>query len=200
MRTLIHLVRHAEVHNPDNIFYGRLEGFHLSERGYRQAEALGRWFAERPLDAVFSSPLTRAQETASAIAGPHDLEVVTEEDLIETETKIQGKYGDRRLFRNPFNVRYFWNPLLPSWGEPYGAIRTRMGAAIERIREKYEGGEAVAVSHMTPIMVARLATESNAKQPWRAGIPCDKASVTTLEFEGSDYVATRYEPVGSSVD
>ena len=37
--TVIHLVRHAEVQNPDNIWYGHLEGFSLSARGRETAEA-----------------------------------------------------------------------------------------------------------------------------------------------------------------
>ena len=200
MRTLIHLVRHAEVHNPDNIFYGRLEGFQLSERGLRQAEALGKHFAERPLDAIYSSPLTRAQQTATAIATPHDIEITVDEDLLESESRLEGKYGDKRLFKNPFNARLFINPLRPSWGESYDSIRSRMLAAVERMREKYAGGEVVAVSHMTPILVARLGIESNPKQPWRAGISCSRASVTSFEFDGDRYVSTRYEPVGSAIN
>ena len=33
-RTLVHLVRHGEVHNPDKVLYGRLDGFHLSDLEY----------------------------------------------------------------------------------------------------------------------------------------------------------------------
>ena len=38
MGTTIHLVRHGEVENPKGVIYGRLPGYHLSERGKRQAE------------------------------------------------------------------------------------------------------------------------------------------------------------------
>lgn len=198
-QTLIYLVRHAEAFNPDNIWYGRLDGFSLSERGLRQAEALGDHFAGRPLAAVFASPLTRAAQTASAIAARHDLEVMTEEDIIESEAFLQGFPGDRRLFRNPARLRYFVNPYRPTWGEPYPSIRARMGRAIAGLRDAHRGGEVVAVSHQTPVLVARLMYEQNPKPPWRAKVPCERASITALVFDGDRFVEAIYEPVGSSV-
>ncbi|HEX2179878.1 MAG TPA: histidine phosphatase family protein, partial [Actinomycetota bacterium] len=133
-QTLIHLVRHAEVENPDNIWYGRLEGFVLSERGLRQIVALADHLALKPIAAVYSSPLTRAVQTAEAIAASHGLPVKVIEEIIESEAKLQGLPGDRRLFRNPANLRYFVNPLRPSWGEPYRSIRERMGRAVAAMR------------------------------------------------------------------
>lgn len=199
MKTLVHLVRHAEVHNPNNIFYGRLEGFRLSARGLRQVEALAEYFSSHTIAAVYTSPLARAIETATPIANRHGLDINVDEDLIESESKIQGKYGDLRMFRNPFNARHFVNPLRPTWGEPYASIGARMISAIERMRDKHAAQEAVAVSHMTPVLVGRLRIEGNPRPPWRAGLPCRRASVTTLEFDESRYVATHYEPIGSSV-
>ena len=199
--TLIHLVRHAEVENPGNIWYGRLDGFVLSERGLRQTQALGAHFANHDIRAVYSSPLVRAVQTAEAIAYPHvnSLSVEMDEDLIESETKLQGMPGDRRLFRNPMNLRHFLNPFRPSWGESYASIQERLERAIKRMRDAHGGGEVVAVSHMTPILVARLAFEGKPKPPWRASLPCARASVTTIKFDGERYVSTRYEPVGTTV-
>lgn len=197
--TTIHLVRHAEVENPDNIWYGRLEGWVLSERGLRQVLVLAEHFAARPVAAVYSSPLTRAIQTSDPIAAPHDLKVQVSEDIIETEAKLQGLPGDRRLFRNPANVRYFVNPMKPSWGEPYPAIRARMARAVDQMRQDHPGTEVVAVSHQTPILVARLMYENNRKQPWRAKVPCDRASITSLVFEDGEFVGVEYQPVGNSV-
>jgi broad specificity phosphatase PhoE len=199
-RTLVHLVRHAEVENPNNIWYGRLEGWKLSERGLRQAEMLADYFADNRIEAVYSSPLTRALQTAEPIAARHGLEVNEEEDILESEAYLQGLPGDRRLFRNPLNLRYFLNPLRPSWGEPYKSIRARMARGVERIRDAHPGGEVVAVSHQTPVLIARLHFERSPKPPWRAKLPCERASVTTLEFEDGAFVRTIYEPVASFID
>jgi broad specificity phosphatase PhoE len=199
MRTLVHLVRHAEVENPSNVWYGRLDGYVLSERGLRQAKALAELFAERDLSAIYSSPLARALQTAGAISEATGLEVREDVNLIETITHLEGGPADWRVFRNPRNLRYFLNPLRPTWGEPYPQVRRRMLAAIDRIRTENPGGEAVAVSHMSPILIARLMIEGVRRPPWATGTPCARASVTTLAFEGDRYVETRYVEVGTGV-
>ncbi|CAN5901566.1 histidine phosphatase family protein [soil metagenome] len=199
-KTLIHLVRHAEVENPDNIWYGRLDGWVLSERGLRQIAALADHFAGTRLAAVYSSPLTRAIQTSTAIATPHGLDIRIIKDIIESEAHLQGMPGDRRLFKNPANVRYFVNPMRPSWGEPYVSIRARMAQAVGRMRTEHAGGEVVAVSHQTPVLVARLMFEKNPRPPWRANVPCQRASITTLVFEDDQFLGSQYLPVGSAID
>ncbi|BCX02245.1 MAG: hypothetical protein KatS3mg053_0183 [Candidatus Roseilinea sp.] len=70
------LIRHA---TNDFVKTGRLPGqtpnIHLNDEGRKQAEALGRALRERPLDAVYSSPLERAIETAWRVAAPHGLPI-----------------------------------------------------------------------------------------------------------------------------
>ena len=61
-------MRHGEVHNPERILYGRLPGYHLSDRGRRQAQAVADSLADNDIVAVVASPLQRAQETAAPIA------------------------------------------------------------------------------------------------------------------------------------
>ena len=67
-KTIVHVMRHGEVHNPDKILYGRLPDYHLSERGRAQAQAVADWLALRDIVYVVASPLERAQETAEPIA------------------------------------------------------------------------------------------------------------------------------------
>lgn len=200
MTTLVHLVRHAEVHNPSKTWYGRLEGFELSERGHRQAQALADHFENRDIAAVYSSPLIRAIQTARPIAESHGLEVVVEEEIIESETLLEGKPGDRRLFYNPLNIRYFLNPFRPSWGESYQSIATRMLNAIKRMREAHPNQEVVAISHMTPIVVARHRATGDRRPAWMATPRVvGRASVTTLEFDGHKLDNVGLEEVGRSV-
>ncbi|MFW5691933.1 MAG: histidine phosphatase family protein [Chloroflexota bacterium] len=90
MQTTIYLLRHGEVHNPEQILYGRILGFRLSENGQRQAQAAGTYLAEQQLTAVYASPQQRAQETAGFIAAPHKLPVHTEDRLDETYTPFDG--------------------------------------------------------------------------------------------------------------
>ena len=48
-KTIVHVMRHGEVYNPDKILYGRLPDYHLSARGRGQAQAVADWLALRVL-------------------------------------------------------------------------------------------------------------------------------------------------------
>ena len=79
MQSVVHLVRHGQVHNPDGILYGRLPGFGLSELGRAMADRLGEHFADVPLTHLRCSPLQLAQETMATIAANHpDLDILTD--------------------------------------------------------------------------------------------------------------------------
>ena len=69
----VHVVRHGEVHNPESILYGRQPGWRLSERGEAMAEAVAQWSSELSLGAIHSSPLERAQQTATPISKLHEI-------------------------------------------------------------------------------------------------------------------------------
>jgi len=199
--TVVHLVRHGEVHNPDGLLYGRLPGFHLSERGEKQATAVAAALAARDVTAVLASSLERAQQTAAPIAAAHGLEVITEDGLIEAGNLFEGTrvgLGDGVL-RNPRNWWKLRNPLRPSWGEPYGEIVTRMLAAVQRAAALAEGHEAVCVSHQLPIWTLRrhLLGQRLWHDPRRR--ECALGSLTSLDFVDGQFAGLNYsEPAGSS--
>lgn len=80
------LIRHA---TNDFVKTGRLPGrtpnIHLNDEGRKQAEALGQMLRARPLDAVYSSPLERAIETAWRIAAPQGLPIHIRADLADID-------------------------------------------------------------------------------------------------------------------
>ena len=199
--TVVHLVRHGEVHNPDGLLYGRLPGFHLSERGEKQATAVAAALAARDVTAVLASSLERAQQTAAPIAAAHGLEVITEDGLIEAGNLFEGTrvgLGDGVL-RNPRNWWKLRNPLRPSWGEPYGEIVTRILAAVQRAAALAEGHEAVCVSHQLPIWTLRrhLLGQRLWHDPRRR--ECALGSLTSLDFVDGQFAGLNYsEPAGSS--
>src|SRR3981189_291909 len=67
-KTIVHVMRHGEVYNPDKILYGRLPDYHLSERGRAQAQAVAAWLAARDIVYVVASPLEPAQEPPGPLA------------------------------------------------------------------------------------------------------------------------------------
>jgi broad specificity phosphatase PhoE len=198
-RTTVHVVRHGEVFNPDGILYGRLDGYHLSDRGKAQAQNVADALAGNDIVLVVASPLQRAQETAAPIAARHGLPVDTDDDLIESLNIFEGKRvspGDGAL-RDPRNWKYLVNPFKPSWGEPYKDIAARMTTAVDKARAKAAGHEAVCVSHQLPVWTLRMALEG--KRLWHdpRKRQCNLASVTSFIYDGDRLVDVRYsEPAG----
>ena len=193
MDATVHLVRHGEVENPAGVIYGRMPGYHLSERGQRQAQAAADRLRDRNIGIVWSSPLERAQETADAIAARHDVEITYDERLLESKSTLEGFGRSIASFlKSPRNWRYFRNPFLPSWGESFAEIRLRMLAAIEDAVAAANGREAVIVSHQTPLIVARLSLARSRMPPWIGFTPCHVGSVTTLVIEDGAVVSASY--------
>lgn len=193
-KTIVHVMRHGEVHNPEGILYGRLPDYHLSERGRAQAERVADWLAERDIVYVVASPLERAQETATPIAARHGLPIDTDGELIESENVFQGKRvspGDGAL-RNPANWRYLRNPRTPSWGEPYTEVATRMTAALYRARARAAGHEAVCVSHQLPVETLRRSMTDKPLHHFPTKRLCNLASLTSFYFHDDTYVGWGY--------
>jgi broad specificity phosphatase PhoE len=189
----LHLVRHGEVENPKGVIYGRLPGFNLSARGQQQAVEAGEHLAGADVGVIASSPLERAQETARAIAVHHGVEVVTDDRFIESATTFEGI--GRTLWTFATSPRHWWrlrNPWLPTWGESFSEIRSRVLSGVVDALDKADGKEVVVVSHQTPVLVVRLALARRTVPPWLSGIPCQTGSVTTIVVEDGRIVRGSY--------
>ena len=197
--TIVHLLRHGEVHNPAGILYGRLPGFHLSDDGRVMAKAAAEFLAGRDLAVLLSSPLDRALETAVPLTALTGIEVRVDERLIEPWNHFEGSrfgVGDGAL-RQPANWRYLYDPFRPSWGEPYRSIAARVHAAVADAARQAAGREAVCVSHQLPIWVARRAAEHRRLWHHPGRRQCALASVTSFVFENGEITGVRYaEPAG----
>jgi broad specificity phosphatase PhoE len=197
----VHLLRHGEVRNPTGVLYGRLPGFHLSDRGRDQAETVAKALADADVTALLASPLERAQETAAPLAAVHGLDVVTDEGLVEADNRFEGKtvsVGGGAL-RSPRHWPLLRDPFTPSWGEPYLQIAHRMLAVVHRARALAEGHEAVCVSHQLPIWTLRRFVTGQRLWHDPRRRQCALASLTSLVFAGTEFTQLRYsEPVGAS--
>jgi broad specificity phosphatase PhoE len=200
-RTVVHLLRHGEVHNPGKVLYGRLPGFRLSTTGEAMASAAAEWFVGKDVTHLVSSPLERAQQTAAPIAEALSLPVAIDERLIEAGNAFEGMVvaGGAGVFRAPRNWWKLRNPFEPSWGEPYVEIAARMLAAVEAARDAARGAEAVLVSHQLPIWTVRLHVEGRRYLHDPRRRQCALASVTSLTYEGDRIRAVDYaEPAGAT--
>jgi broad specificity phosphatase PhoE len=199
--TVVHLLRHGEVFNPDKVLYGRLPGYRLSETGEAMALAAAEWLFDKGVTHVVSSPLERARQTAAPIAGKLDLPVEIDDRLLEAGNAFEGLrvgVGDGTL-RSPQHWWKLRNPFRPSWGEPYIEIAARMLAAVEAARDTARGAAAVCVSHQLPIWTLRLHLEGRryAHDPRRRR--CGLASVTSVTYDGDRFTGISYaEPAGAT--
>lgn len=194
MKTIVHVLRHGEVYNPDKILYGRLPGFRLSELGVQMAKAASESLAGRDITHLVASPLERAQQTAEPFAAQLGLPVTIDERLIESANFFEGKQvgvGDGSL-KDPRNWWVLRDPMTPSWGEPYNVIAARMFQALLAAREAAEGHEAVCVSHQLPIWTLRRHVEK--KRLWHdpRRRECALASLTSFHFEDTKIVGIAY--------
>ncbi|MPZ64791.1 MAG: histidine phosphatase family protein [Pseudonocardiaceae bacterium] len=194
IRTVVHLLRHGEVHNPEGVIYGRLPGYRLSDIGQRQGDLVAAHLAGRDIVHVAASPMQRAQQTAAPIAARLGLDVAADDGLIEASNRFEGlqvSVGDG-LLHKPRYWPLLLNPFRPSWGEPYAEVAQRMLAAAHRARERAAGHEAVCVSHQLPIYTLRRRVER--KRLWHdpRRRQCSLASLTSLIFDGDTVADVSY--------
>ncbi|KIF76110.1 hypothetical protein QR77_23945 [Streptomyces sp. 150FB] len=192
--TVVHLMRHGEVHNPEGLLYGRRPGFHLSELGLEMADRVAEKLADRDITHVVASPLERAQETATPIAKSHGVTLDTDVRLIEAMNVFEGKtfgVGDGAL-RQPANWKYLTNPFRPSWGEPYVDQVVRMMGALTKARDAARGHEAVCVSHQLPIWIVRSFLERRRLWHDPRRRQCTLASLTSVTYQGDRIVSVGY--------
>jgi broad specificity phosphatase PhoE len=200
--TIVHLLRHGEVHNPEGVLYGRRDGFHLSDLGTAMAQKVADAVKDRDITHVRASPLERAQETARPLAEARGLEIVSDPRVIESTNVFEGKrfgIGDGAL-RKPSSWRHLWNPFKPSWGEPYKEVTNRMMSAVQDAREAARGHEAVIVSHQLPIWITRLHVEKRSFLHDPRKRQCTLCSLTSLHFVGDRLTQVSYsEPAGDLI-
>ena len=195
-------MRHGEVHNPTGVLYGRMPGYFLSDLGKQMAQRVADSIGDRDITHLRVSPLERAQETAEPLAKVLGLEIVTDQRVIESTNKFQGKtfgVGDGAL-RKPSSWVLLWNPLKPSWGEPYKEIVARMMAAVHDARDAARGHEAVIVSHQLPIWTTRLHVEQRSFLHDPRKRQCTLCSLTSFTFDDDRLTSVGYsEPAGDLI-
>jgi probable phosphoglycerate mutase len=155
--TELALVRHGQQQLPTSPVFTPAEWVDppLSAVGRRQAELVGKAFAGRQADVVVSSHLSRALETARAIATHHDLEPVVLEDLREVETYRDLDDGATpadalaepfwRGVQERFPTERRWD-LVP-FGESSAELRHRVVSTIEGLLAMHPGANLVVVCH-----------------------------------------------------
>jgi|LSQX01.2.fsa_nt_gb broad specificity phosphatase PhoE len=197
---LLHLVRHGEVFNPEGVLYGRLPGFVLSSRGEEMALAAAQELAasDRAVARLIASPLVRAQQSAEPISAAFNLEIETDERIIEPTNAFEGTVG-KSAFKNPRYWHRYVNPFRPSWGEPYRSIATRVREAMDDAWETTRGGDIVMVSHQAVIWAAHRDVNGKPLFHNPATRRCELSSITTFEQRSGRWFEVDYRTPAESL-
>jgi broad specificity phosphatase PhoE len=184
--TRLHLVRHCDVRNPNGVLYGHLPDFPLSEKGVKQAHALGRYFARTGAREIYSSPLERARQTAEIIASYLDSVAITyTDDLIETRfgLYLQGVPPKQVPWRRPLWLIHMVWPGLLSNDETVAELAARIRRPLMRLIADHPGEGGICVSHGDPIQGFWVASEGRPRYALHR-LQCAKGGLLELDYEG----------------
>jgi len=190
MTTRVLLVRHGETKwNLEGRYQGQIDT-ELSERGYEQARKLGLALKNVKIDVAYASPLSRAVETARAVANHHGLEVFIAPGLTEIahgtwegllSSEVKEKYGVlvEQWHTRPHEVQ------MPE-GENLQQVYQRSMAALMEIIEKHPGQTILVVAHdATNKVLVCGALGIDLGNFWQ--IKQDNTCVNVFEFENNKW-------------
>jgi len=149
--TSIYLVRHGQTAwNKEEIFRGRTD-IPLDETGLKQAELAGEYFRGMEIHAIYSSPLSRAWETAQKISQIHNLKVQPLQGILDMSFGKWEGQSNRDIQKNDKEIYRQWREephqvRLPG-GESLDEVRARSMAALEGVIRENPGKTLVLVSH-----------------------------------------------------
>jgi len=160
--TRVYLARHGTTDwNKEEIFRGRVD-CQLNETGQAEANALAAYFKDVAIDVIYSSPLSRAMETAQAIAGARGLRVISEPAFIDIDfgqwhglplKEVKERYsGLYRLWREePQKVTF-------PGGENLAQVRARAWQGLRRVLQENQERTLLIVSHrvITKVLICAL--------------------------------------------
>lgn len=181
--TAIYLLRHPQTTwNAEQRYQGRLEA-PLSSEGKLQSSLVARAFHGCDLDAVYSSPLGRAQYLAREVAQATDAPVCTDHRLTEMGqgpweglylSQIRSRFPDlyRAWYESPDTVEY------PGW-EGIKAVLQRATSTVADIQKAFPLGNVAIVTHSVVVQAVVSAALSLSLRNIHA-IRVSNASVTTL--------------------
>jgi len=192
--TKLILARHGEtVWNVEKIYRGRTD-VNLDEVGIKQAELLGKYLSNWELEAIYSSPLRRALDTADIIAhyqkiGVHIVDGLIDFDYGEWQSLPEQEV--KRLYPALLN-EWHYNPhkvVMPG-GESLEDVSKRAIEVVNDVLSKYQGS-VVLVSHrvVNKVLICSLLGLDNSHF-WN--INQDVGGITIFNYVDGRFVLTRH--------
>jgi broad specificity phosphatase PhoE len=187
------LIRHGETAwNRKEVFRGRRD-VELGERGRRQAQLLAEALRGDPIEGVYSSPLSRALDTARPLAETHALQVSLDERLTdmsfgewEGRPREEVEQADSAHYRTWLAEPHVFR--APE-GESFADVLGRVWPALGEIAARHRDGGAAVISHRVVCKLLLCAALGAGEAAfWRVRL--DTASISRLHTSGDHWVVT----------
>jgi broad specificity phosphatase PhoE len=188
--TFVYLVRHGQTAwNKEEIFRGRAD-VPLNESGLKEAELAAEYFRGKEVDAIYSSPISRALQTAEKIARVLGLKVVPHSGITDMS------FGDwegrpiREVEKNDPDRFRLWQEephlLKVPRGETLDEVRTRTMAALEEVISSHLQGTVILVSHrvITKVLICAILGLDNSHF-WQ--IDQDTTAINLIRYQNGKY-------------
>ena len=189
--TSVYLVRHGQTAwNKEEIFRGRTD-VPLDETGLKQAELAGQYFKGIEIHAIYSSPLSRAWQTAQKIAQIQTVKVEPLEGILDMS------FGDWEGHAHQ-EIRKMDNETYRQWvesphlvklpgGESLDDVRGRVMAALEEVLRKHSEKTIVLVSHrvVCKVMICAILGLDNSHF-WQ--IAQDTTAINLIQYKKGKYI------------
>jgi broad specificity phosphatase PhoE len=181
------------VWNVEKIYRGRTD-VNLDEVGIKQAELLGKYLSNWELEAIYSSPLKRALNTANIIASYQKVGVRVAEGLIDFdygEWQSRPEQEVKRLYP-ALHSEWLNNPhkVKMSGGESLEDVRRRAIEVVNDVLSRHQGS-VVLVSHrvVNKVLICSLLGLDNSRF-WN--IHQDVAGITIFDYVDRRFILTRH--------
>jgi probable phosphoglycerate mutase len=191
-------VRHGHTNSTGSVLPGRTPGLELSDTGTAQAQRAAELIADgSTVDAVYSSPLERARQTAAPIAAATGGRVKVDRGLLECDfgdwtgeplAALMKKPEWATIQRTPSSFRF-------PGGESFVEMQVRIVSAIDRLRAAHPGGTIVCVSHADPIKAA-IAHAIGTHLDLFQRIVISPASISVLAYQGGSPIVLSVNATG----
>lgn len=190
MTTLL-LIRHGETdYNRNGKMAGRMPGVPLNEKGRKQAEAVATALAKAPIKTIYSSPIERAQETASYLSKTIGLEVRIAEGINETDIGEWTGRSVKQCARTKLWQTVIHKPseLTFPGGESFAGIQQRASAELRAIAERHPDELVACFTHAD---IIRLVVANFLEMPLDAfqRLGSDNCSITVVHFGKEGHVS-----------
>lgn len=193
MKTKFIIIRHGfSEANDRQLFAGHAE-FPLTEIGKKQAERCAKALRNEKIDAIYSSDIGRAYETAKPIAASHSLDIIIHQGLREiyagewegvSFATLNEKYSDSfGIWRTDLGC------ACPDGGESIAEVFDRVTNALCEIAKENEGKTVCITTHATPVRAVTVASMGGSYADMSKVEWTPNASINVFEFEDGKLTA-----------